>query len=104
MEDQMKLRVLIRQEHGIFVAQCLEYDIGAQASSLEELKSRFEMTLQAELQETMQRHNVPFHGIPEAPSEFFRLWNDTECDHPEPVVSSAVEGNKVEYYQLPLCA
>jgi len=69
------IRVVVFREGDLWVAQCLEYDIGAQAADLDTLRGRLTAVVSAELRESMNRHGEPFKGIPEAPSYFERLWS-----------------------------
>jgi hypothetical protein len=69
------IRVIAFQDSGMWVAQCLEYDIGAQAADLDTLRDRLEATLRAEYLESMERHKKPFAGIGPAPDRFHRMWD-----------------------------
>jgi hypothetical protein len=68
------IRAIVFQDNGMWVAQCLEYDIGAQAHDLDTLHDRLKVTLRAEFLESMSRHKKPFAGIGRAPERFFRMW------------------------------
>lgn len=68
------IRVVVFQDNGMWVAQCLEHDIGAQADSLDTLSERLEIVLKVELKESMEHHGKPFHNIAAAPDRFFRMW------------------------------
>jgi hypothetical protein len=68
------IRVVVFQDSGVWVAQCLEHDIGAQAPDIDTLRDRLEATLKAELLESMERHQKPFAGIDPAPERFHRMW------------------------------
>jgi len=68
------IRVIVFQEGGLWVAQCLEHDIGAQAADVDTLISRLEVALKAELKESM-RHGKPLAGIDPAPERFHRMWD-----------------------------
>jgi hypothetical protein len=70
-----QLRVVVFQEEGAWVAQCLEYDIGAQAPDLNTLKRRFDLTLRVELEESMRRRGEPFGGIDAAPTYIQAMWD-----------------------------
>ncbi len=70
------LRVVVFKEGHAWVAQCLEYDIGAQAPDLETLKRRFTMTLRLELEQSMQRHGAPLKGINPAPEYIQKMWRE----------------------------
>ena len=74
METGQGIRVVILREGDYWVAQCLEYDIGAQAKNLRDLRAHLDLTLQAELQESLNRHGEPFAGIDPAPKYFHDLW------------------------------
>lgn len=70
MSDQ-KMRVVVFEEEGLFVAQGLEYDICTQAETLSELVARFEMTLDAECREPRG-----LDRLGPAPAMFFRKWEE----------------------------
>lgn len=61
------LRVLIIDEDGVMVAQCLEHDIVAQADDIETLQRRFADTLFMEAQDGLER-------IAPAPAYYGKLW------------------------------
>src|SRR5579863_7373751 len=69
------IRVIVFQDEGLWVAQCLEYDICAQAADLDTLMSRLEVVIKAELKESLERHREPFGGIEPAPDRFQRMWD-----------------------------
>lgn len=75
MSDNDTLRVVVFQDGDKWVAQCLEYDIGAQADDTDTLQTLFEVVLKAEFAESMARHGEPFAGIPKAPERFERMWD-----------------------------
>lgn len=68
------IRVVIFYEEGHWVAQCLEYDIGAQAADLESLEQHLNLTLMLELEESIRVHGKPFEGIDKAPQQYFDMW------------------------------
>ena len=67
--SENKLRVVVFEDDGLFVAQGLEYDICAQAETLSELVARFEMTLDGESREV-----GGLGRLEPAPATFFRKW------------------------------
>lgn len=69
------IRVIVFEEAGAFVAQCLEYDICAQGSSIEEMRDNLRLTLNAEAAESLKLHGRRFAGIEAAPSFFEEAWN-----------------------------
>jgi hypothetical protein len=68
------IRVIVFKDGDLWVAQCLEYDIGAQAPDIDTLNTRLQVVLNAELKESLERHKEPFAGIPEAPKRFHLMW------------------------------
>jgi hypothetical protein len=71
----LRIRAILFREGDLWVGQCIEYDIGAQAKTLTELHKKLELTVLFELQESLNRHGVPFKGIRSAPSSFADMWN-----------------------------
>lgn len=74
MKDAFKIRVITCKDGDNWVAQCLEYDIGAQGDSIEDVTAKFQMALIANLQESVEKSGVPFEGIEPAPQYFEKLW------------------------------
>ncbi len=69
-----QISIVVFQDGDIWVAQCLEYDIGAQAESLEKLYERLSDVIEAERAESLNRHGQEFVGVPEAPERFRKLY------------------------------
>ena len=69
------IRVVMFEEAGQWVAQCLEYDIAAQGPDLDSLNERLDVILKAELRESLARHGTPFAGIGPAPDRYQRMWD-----------------------------
>lgn len=60
----------------MWIAQCLEHDIGAQAATLDDLVPRFFAALNAEYKESLYRHGEPpFAHISPAPERLQRKWD-----------------------------
>lgn len=74
MSEPDSIRVIAFQEGDAWVAQCIEYDIGAQAANLEELNERLMIAIKAEREESIRRCGAAFAGIPPAPPHFSRMW------------------------------
>jgi hypothetical protein len=68
------IRVLLSKEGEQRVAQCLEYDTGAQARDLGELGRRPLIAIRAERDESLRRHGKPLAGIGPASQHFHDLW------------------------------
>lgn len=74
MSGSRGVRVIVYQDSGMWVAQCLEYDIGAQASNLDTLHVRLAVALEAERQMSLEASGQPFAGIGPAPQRFHEMW------------------------------
>ncbi len=72
------LRILVFQEEGIWVGQCVEYDIGAQGRSISEMAKRLVAAVEAEEHFSRERHGEAFHGIPAAPAHVADLWANAD--------------------------
>lgn len=71
---EITLRVVVFKDDDLWVAQCLEYDIGAQANDLDTLTDRLDAVVQAEFNESVDRGGAPFEGIEPAPERFHTMW------------------------------
>lgn len=99
------IRVLVLSEDGMFVAQCVEYDIGAQAKDIPTLRRRFNAVFSADIEESVRRHGVPFAGIDRAPVCYERMWSAAGQDLTHMGKSNAIPSNSPHVsYELALCA
>ena len=73
----IEIRAIIFKEGDVWVGQCLEYDIGAQAADLDTLDARLRAVTFAECEAGFDATGKPFGGIPKAPDFFWRLWDET---------------------------
>ena len=101
----MDLRIIISQEGDYWSAQCVDYDIGTQGSSIAEVQQRFESQLIAEAMFSVEATGKLFGGIPAAPKHFEDMWN--ECDAGSRLSNSrtlaATQGAEVNI-NMQLCA
>lgn len=74
LEGVQDLRVVVFQEHGQWIAQCIEHDIGAQGKTCRDMAEHFALALALELEESTRRFGEPFAGIDPAPAHFHRMW------------------------------
>lgn len=65
------LHVLVFRGERRWVAQCLQYDIAAQAEDLGELLPRFQKTLEAEKMLCIKHGRVPLTSRPRAPQKYW---------------------------------
>lgn len=82
------IRIVTFKEGEIWVAQCLEHDVCAQAADLDSVRARIEAALEAE---------APLEALPEAPAHFFELW-ERKSDFNKSGKSNGVD------YEMALCA
>lgn len=73
-EGLKEVRVVVFHEEGMYVAQCLEYDIATQALDIEAVLDRLDLTIEAECQMSMEADGKPLDGIAPAPVHFHHLW------------------------------
>ena len=72
MESQdLRLRIVVFQEDDLVCAQCLEYDIAAQAKTLDDCLYEVSRLVGGHLAIAAEKGFAPFHGIPAAPRRFF---------------------------------
>jgi hypothetical protein len=83
----LRLRVLLRFETQMWVAQCLEHDIAVQGRSIPEAKRMFLATLRAQVRLDVERGKKPLEGIPPAPHEYEREFEEAEALKDEPEIS-----------------
>ena len=97
-EQTDAIRVIAFRDGDMWSGQCLEYDIGAQANSLEELKERLDAVMEAECQEGLEWTGSQFGGILPSPAYYQQMW-EKQAGRFSPVAS--LSDRKVEYA---LCA
>lgn len=71
-----EIQVLILKEIDSYVAQCLEYDISAQAKTLRELQVAFDRAFLGEILIALEHGEEPLVNIDPAPDSFWRLFNE----------------------------
>ena len=104
MTNTKEIRAIVFKDGDAWVAQCLEYDIGAQAATVEELDELLDLTIRAELQASIEVNGEPFKGIPPAPKFFFDMWgNQAGTYEPRNPSNILADHNQVKVH-LALCA
>lgn len=94
MEGHEMLRVIVYQDSGQWVAQCLEYDICAHAPDEDQLRERFGALLQFEHNLSIERNGAAFSGIPAAPEEFQAMWEKAIASDPIETATGPIELKK----------
>ena len=100
MNDTQELHVVVFQEEEYWVAQCIEYDIGAQGKTLDDMIAHFALTVDAELRESAEREIMPFSSIDPAPPYFKKMW-DGRSSTLEPIQR---DDTNVSRYEMALVA
>lgn len=81
MSNEHLFHVLIKQEESVWIAQCLEFDLVAQAERKEDLEIRFAMVIAGHLEMACRNGSKPFEGIPPAPQEVRdEFWAQAEAN------------------------
>jgi hypothetical protein len=95
--SDITIRVVVFKDNDAWVAQCLEYDIGAQADNIDTLNERLNVVLKAELKESIERHGRPFAGIDPAPQRFHTMWEHRVRSVSITSPSWLIDKTKVDY-------
>ena len=66
-----ELRIVLYREDDLWIGQCLEHDIRAQASNVKELENRLVATVEA------HKEQGGLADIGPAPKVFFDMWEDS---------------------------
>lgn len=67
---QLEVRVLLLQEEGKWVAQCLEYDVAAQADTLTGVQQAFVKSLASQVCVNLHHGKEPMEDVPAAPAYY----------------------------------
>jgi hypothetical protein len=70
----LRIRAILFEEAGAWCAQCLEYDIAAQARTQPELREELVGVLTTHMLASAAFGQEPFAGLPAAPAKFFAMY------------------------------
>ncbi len=73
------LKVLLLNERGVWIAQCLQYDLAAQASPSDSLKGAleaFNWTYWTQFLLDREKGIPPFSQLPKAPDEYWKMFEE----------------------------
>ena len=73
--DETRIRAIVFKEGDSYVAQCLEYDIAAQAPTLAMLLDRLDLTIETEFEACAVAGKQPHCCISPAPNYYHGLWD-----------------------------
>ena len=74
----LKLKAVLFQEEGWWVAQCLEYDIAAQAKTQADVVYELERILVGRCLVSSDKGCPPFAGVPPAPRRYWKTFERAE--------------------------
>ena len=86
------IRAVIFQEGEWLCAQCLEYDLVAQAKSLPQLVKALERLLVSHIAVRLRHKQQPFRDLPRAPAKYWTLFRRSRLALPAPTFR--VEGSR----------
>lgn len=72
--NSVRVSVVILQEEDCWSAQCLQFDIAAQAKTLPDLHYELERTLTAHIATSLVLGRTPFEGLDPAPQEYWEMF------------------------------
>ena len=72
--ESINISAILYQEGEHWIAQCLEFDITAQAPSLPDLQKVFAMKVAAEMSISLDLGKEPLTDLPPAPDFFWRMF------------------------------
>jgi hypothetical protein len=91
----LKIRAVLFQEEGWWVAQCLEYDIAAQARDQSDVLYELERILAGRCLLSASKGRLPFEGLPRAPRRYWVMYEQAA-----PVPTSALPFRQGEFQVL----
>lgn len=72
------MRVLLLKEDAVWVAQCLEYDIAAQGTTVTEAKDAFTRHIAAQIKVALKHGDEPLADFSRAPKYYWDLFSESE--------------------------
>ena len=72
--------ILFESKNGMWSAQCLQYDIAAQADSFHGILYEFERVVISNVALSHELGRKPFEGMKEAPQEFWQLYESASTN------------------------
>jgi len=73
-----KFHVVVFEDRGYWVAQCLERNMGAASKDPRELRSKLERVLRGQIAADRERGVEPFSTLPPAPRRFWTLFQSAK--------------------------
>lgn len=101
MRDQTTtIHVVVFEDRGWWVAQCLEYDLCTSSKNLNDLPRQIASQLRLQVTLDRKKGRQPFEGLPRSPQKFWDLYQQAT---PHTVVSlqGSMLGRILKALQLP---
>jgi hypothetical protein len=76
-----ELRVVVFKDGDMYVAQCLEHDICAQAADIKSLRSRIDAAIDAERDHARRLGKALSDTVDSAPKHYFEMWEKSWGAH-----------------------
>jgi hypothetical protein len=73
---KFQVQTVIFKEGDWWVAQCLEYDIAAQARTIKDLTYEIQRVLVGHMVACKQEGITPFSNLPKAPEKYWQMFQD----------------------------
>ena len=100
-DNNVGISAVIMKDGDTWIAQCLEFDIGAQASDLETLQERLEATIAAEYATSMELFGKAFGNIDRAPEVYHQMYSRCRTKMRPPLVP---DDPPVQWNDMAICA
>ena len=85
--SEIRIRAVAFRDSGFWCAQCLEYDIAAQADTIPELRKELARVLLAHVLTSAElKRDHPFAGLGQAPQRYFEMYESTLSPKEEEVL------------------
>jgi hypothetical protein len=78
MTQEFAFKVVVFQDQDWVCAQCLEYDLGARARTLDDCLHEFQRIVMGRIAVAMENGIPPFEGVPAAPARFWDWFNQSK--------------------------
>ena len=75
---EVRLKVVIVNENGIWVSQCLDYDIAAQGESIRDSMEAFVQTVAAQILMDIKDEKTPLTDLPKAPEMYWDFYCNSQ--------------------------
>lgn len=89
---RITINALVFQEQGMWIAQCLEYDLVSCAETLEELPGELVRQMRSTVAADLAAGRRPFSGLERPPAEFWTLFEEVKQSTPITPPSEILDG------------